>query len=217
MQLAVENKLKYLFLLLIASILSIMTMPNLSYAAEHYDSKNGGWVCAHGYYTFTDKHLTGGCFKVNYWYSAADYNRDGNSVKGSTIASGATKWSDSDSSISLKKRNNNTVITFSREKLSSNILAETCFYKKDGTQLKVTSKKSLSTNYKYCYIYTSEAHMAKLRTSAERISTISHEIGHALGLSHRNLTPSSIMCQTSSNRTAKGPSTSDVKSVKHIY
>ncbi len=66
-----------------------------------------------------------------------------------------------------------------------------------------------STNYKY----EDEGGLSYFH----RKGTSCHEFGHALGLMHNNITPTSVMCQLGYGRTVNSPSTDDVNGVVHIY
>lgn len=195
----------------------IVAAPSVSWAAASFSTADNGWICTHGYYTFSDKHLTGGCSSVAYWYASGDYDRDSNTVKGSTLTKGAAKWNEADSSISFTKDKSSAIVNFYRTNLQSGTLAVTCLYNKSGSQITTDEKTELPSNYKTARVYTCESNMAQLSSNAARIATISHELGHVLGLSHRNTTPSSIMCTTGAKRTATAPAAKDVKTVKHIY
>jgi len=54
-------------------------------------------------------------------------------------------------------------------------------------------------------------------TNYEKIGTMAHELGHALGLEENNSNTSSIMCQLSSGRTVNTVSSEDYATVVNIY
>lgn len=54
-------------------------------------------------------------------------------------------------------------------------------------------------------------------TSFEKIGTMAHEFGHAMGLAENNRNTSSIMCQLSSGRTVNTVSNEDYATVVSIY
>lgn len=204
--------------LMFLSVLFAST-PSVVFAASYYSSADKGWVCTHGYHTFSDKHLTFGCSNIPYWYANGDFERTSNTVKGTQLKKGLTRWTSADSSISFTKATSSSDarLFFYREALAGTTLAVTRLYNKSGAQMNVTSTIELSSNYKTARIYICESNMAALiDENTKRIATVSHEVGHALGLSHRNTTSTSIMCQFS-NRTVNAPKPKDVKSVKHIY
>jgi predicted Zn-dependent protease len=51
----------------------------------------------------------------------------------------------------------------------------------------------------------------------EKIGTMAHELGHAMGLAENNSDTSSIMCQLSSGRTVNTVSSEDYATVVNIY
>lgn len=191
--------------------------PALSYADGHYDNSDGSHICQHGYNTLADKHFTGGCSNLSYWYASSDYDRESSAVKSSTLINGVKKWPSATSIVSFAKDKSKAAINFNRSGLPGTTLAATHFYSKDGSELSLTKTNGLPANYKTTRIYTCDTNMAKLPSNAQRAATIAHEVGHALGLGHRNSKPSSVMCQFSAKRTATAPAAVDVKTLKHIY
>lgn len=55
------------------------------------------------------------------------------------------------------------------------------------------------------------------RTSFEKIGTMAHEFGHALGLDENNSDPTKIMCQLGSGRTVNTVSSAEYAKVVDIY
>ncbi len=206
--------------LLVVACLAATTMltPVNAYAAAHYDSSNGGWVCVHGFPTLSDKKLTCGCSDIPYWYSAGTFDRTSNSVQSTQLKTAMTRWTKADSSISFSKANNisKARLIYDHEQLED-AYAVTRLFDANSNPLPVTQKTPLSSNYKYAHIYVCENLIKDIAQKTERVAIISHEVGHALGLSHVNNIKQSIMCSYASGRTVNAPQTRDIRSVKHIY
>lgn len=100
--------------------------------------------------------------------------------------------------------------TFWPTNVRSGILAETRFYDGSGTRLYPT------VDYVYTEIFINDTTMHNLNVDNMR-GTITHEIGHALGLDHNNNNPNSIMCQTSSHRVAQTVQEIDNTAVVNLY
>lgn len=70
--------------------------------------------------------------------------------------------------------------------------------------------------YYYAEIRINEDNISDL-TSFQKIGTMAHELGHAMGLAENNSNRSSIMCQLSSGRTVNTVSAEDYATVVDIY
>lgn len=94
--------------------------------------------------------------------------------------------------------------------LSPTALAETTFFSSSG------SSANGSLPYYYAEITINKNQFPTL-TSFEKIGTMAHEFGHALGLAENNSNTSSIMCQLGSGRTVNRVSSEDYATVVNIY
>lgn len=200
------------------SLVAIAAIPADAFAAAHYDSSNGGWVCAHGFSTFSDKKLTYGCSNIPYWYSAGTFDRTSNSVQSKQLKTAMTRWNNADSSISFSKASSlsNARLVYDHEQLED-AYAVTRLFDTNSNLLTVTTKTPLSSNFKYAHIYICENQIKTIAEKTVRVAIVSHEVGHALGLSHINTVKQSIMCNYASGRTVNAPQSRDARSVKHIY
>lgn len=104
--------------------------------------------------------------------------------------------------------------------LRPGVLGETRHYKAQPQLIEIKEDGSLKDHYMWSKIElnTDLLNSAFSKNTTQRKVTIAHEMGHAFGLSHRNNTPSSIMCQyLSGTRTATYPSYSDCMAINHLY
>ena len=106
-----------------------------------------------------------------------------------------------------------------KDNLENEFLGLTTFWVGDK-ELYISFDGSLEKNYEKAKIQLNPVALNKYipdSQSNQRLGTIMHEIGHALGLTHRNHTPGSIMCQYGCGRTVWRPSASDCYAVNHLY
>ena len=89
-------------------------------------------------------------------------------------------------------------------------IAETLFYSSSGVCL------SGNSPYYYAEISINNDIISQC-TSFEKIGTMAHELGHAMGLDENNSNPNSIMCQLGSGRTVNTVSSEDYATVVGIY
>lgn len=89
-------------------------------------------------------------------------------------------------------------------------IAETSFFSSSG----ISGSGSVPYYYSEIRINTDEF---PSRTSFQKIGTMAHEFGHAMGLAENNSNTSSIMCQLSSGRTVNTVSNEDYATVVSIY
>lgn len=94
--------------------------------------------------------------------------------------------------------------------LSQFALAETSFFSSSGMGV------SGLAPYYYSEIRINKDEFPSC-TNYEKIGTMAHEFGHAMGLAENNSDPSSIMCQLASGRTVNTVSAEDYATVVDIY
>lgn len=94
--------------------------------------------------------------------------------------------------------------------ISAYIIAETSFFSSSGTN------GSGTVPYYYAEITINKGEFPDL-TSFEKIGTMAHEFGHALGLDENNSNTSSIMCQLGAGRTVNRVNSEDYATVVNIY
>lgn len=100
--------------------------------------------------------------------------------------------------------------TFWATSLQDSVLAETRFYNSSGSQINPTS------DYYFTRIYLNDGTMHNLSVDPMR-GTITHEIGHTLGLKHNNTNVNSIMCQTAYGRAVQTVQQIDNTAVVNLY
>lgn len=87
-----------------------------------------------------------------------------------------------------------------------------------NTQILPNSSGALSQNYGWTLMYIDPNMLALYGVPAIQCkATISHELGHGMGLSHQNLRPASIMCQAGYGRTASRADATDCFAINHLY
>ena len=204
-------------------------------AAGYFDSAAGGHVCDHGFYTFGDKKLIGGVGTYppyssrKFWIDSALSN----------VSSSGTQFSYADLvSLAVMDWRDNTVVqtpinlnytaTQSQSQfefwkdttLPTYVLGSTSFWQGYNPVNINSSTGALELNYSWAKISLNTSALNSCFPSsmaAQRKATISHELGHGFGLSHRNNIPSSIMCQSGGGRTASAPSSIDCSTINHLY
>lgn len=183
-----------------------------------------GYVCDHGYHTFGDYVLNGGV--GNYGYTDRYYWVDEDAFTSRQlwyIADAVDSWVFTTDDIGVTTsisvletdEQSSSSFDFYSEYLGSTVLARTEFWTY-STHQELTEEGALTSNYGYTKIIINTDN-SYMDDRTQFTSTTAHEFGHAIGLSHRNTEPSSIMCQTRYDRTAERASASDLRTVNHLY
>lgn len=111
----------------------------------------------------------------------------------------------------LTKMSNNSQIIIKCATLEKGVCGYTRFFKKTGGgELKTDKKGKLLERYGRSIVYIDIA-KGKLKR------VVSHELGHAIGLSHRVCNTKSIMYNYMNSIDVTTPQIIDANSVKHIY
>lgn len=204
------------FLCLLAAALLCCQIPSTMVKAD-------GYVCSHGWHTFGDYTLNGGI--GNYGYTNRYYwvSSSFSSTYNGYIDNAVSKWVHTTSDVGVTtpisivetSTKSDSVFDVYSNYLGANTLGRTEFYK-SGSQLSLNSSGALMENYGYTYIHINPTACDTI-SAVQRQATVAHEFGHAMGLSHRNTVPSSIMCQCGSGRTATRASQSDLNAINHLY
>ena len=95
-------------------------------------------------------------------------------------------------------------------------LAETRHYDGNGNWMRANSQGKLNGNYVFTRIYLNDDSLHN-KSADEMRGTITHEIGHTLGLNENNGNVNSIMCQLNSNRQVQTVQQIDNTAVVNIY
>lgn len=90
------------------------------------------------------------------------------------------------------------------------VIAITDFFTSSGTE------SSGQSSYYYSEITINKGEMNSI-SNYNKIGTMAHELGHAMGLDENNSNTSSIMCQLGSGRTVNTVSSEDYATVVDIY
>ena len=144
---------------------------------------------------------------------------------GLAVSKSIGDWSDTSTPISVSQTYANqgktAVFRYHLSNLGNSVLGRTYHYKTltlPSQLVSPTTDGKLTSNYSWTAIYLNGALMDNLSyTVPDMAEVAAHEFGHAVGLSHRNTQPHSIMCQTAYGRTASVPATTDAIAVNHLY
>ncbi|MBQ8688324.1 MAG: matrixin family metalloprotease [Ruminococcus sp.] len=101
------------------------------------------------------------------------------------------------------------------------VLGRTDHYKsfaQYSQQVSLAEDGSLTSDYDWVSITLNDTIMESLSYTVQDIAGVAaHEFGHAIGLSHRNTNPQSLMCQTGYGRTVSVPQAIEVRTTNHLY
>ncbi|KAF0092277.1 MAG: Matrixin [Fusobacteria bacterium] len=190
-----------------------------------FASNPDGYICNHGYHTFGDHVMTGGVgnYGVNrryFWMTGFDSNFNG------YVRNAVSEWVNTSpgypnitTSISIRETTNRSsaMFEFWNSVLPTGVLGQTKFYVYN-TEITLTPAGELPQNYGWTKMLISSQNLYYYGISASQCkATISHELGHGMGLSHQNNNIYSIMCQASYNRIASRGSAIDCITINHLY
>lgn len=174
----------------------------------NYFDGNGAFVtdsdvrgCSHGFSTFGDNRYTSNVNTLSY------YSYCSNAVNG-IIQRGVNNWNNGYVAISKASTDGQAnMLFYEYSSLGQNTLAITNFFK--GSSLnKIEPWDDFWTG--------TSIHLVN-NIGTVSSGTVTHEIGHALGLSHKITNPNSIMCQIKYGRNVETVQPLDLDAVKHIY
>lgn len=133
-----------------------------------------------------------------------------------TINNAISNWNSKLTSVNangafyLVKQQNNEQIKVTPARLEAGTLGITRFFQAGGGQIIVKPNGALPSKYKQSVIYLDSSKKVQKKI-------VAHEIGHAMGLSHRLCNTNSIMYNFESGIEVSAPQTVDAKTVYHLY
>lgn len=190
--------------------------------------KADGYVCQHGYHTFGDYQMGYGV--GDYGKNRRYYYETGfDSTYSNYIANAVSEWVHTSNegphvktSISIRKTTTkkSALFEFVNGFIGEGKGGQTKFFLYQS-EVPLNSEWALTKNYGWaqCTIGVSELNKKKYNIpAAQKQATIAHELGHAMGLSHQNNRPESIMCQyRGGTRKATRADATDCNTINHIY
>ena len=186
-----------------------------------------GYICRHGYHTFGD-------YKMNYGVGEYGNNRryfwmtGFNSTYQTYIRNAVDEWvhtTDSGprvtTSISIRETTvkQNALFEFHNKFHGTYTLGQTSFHMYDR-EISLNAQGALTENYGWAMMdicVSTLDNPSFAISAAQKKATISHELGHGMGLSHQNTRPASIMCQNQYGRYATRADAQDCRTINHIY
>lgn len=181
-----------------------------------------GYVCKHGYHTLGDKTLINGVgdhakHTRHYWISDALSD-----AMHGHISDAMNEWVNTTESmgvttplwINATTVKKNSVIDVYKGTLSGSAVGKTTFW--NGDDKVKLANGALAKDYRYTKITLDTGNMSGWK-GARKKGVVSHEFGHAFGLSHNTTTKASIMYPSDSGRKPTRASKSDLKIINHLY
>lgn len=155
--------------------------------------------CSHGYATFGDNRFTTALTTLKYYYSSFS------SAMISDIQKGVRNW------------NNYSEVQISRASsaVSAHILFQPTVFEDEYTG--ATTDWFVNSQWAFPTTDWTKARILIEEGKAVQYVTVSHELGHAFGLTHRITERNSIMCQSTNRRVSTQPEQIDINVINHIY
>ena len=181
--------------------------------ADVCGSEDDGFICCNLFHTFGHGNYlsTYDGKKIGPRFISVDTNFSAyqKSLVNNMVNSWNSKLSENANSVFYIIEQQNYQIKFEKRILESKYLGYTTFFTKGGSELFINNKKLNSKYSKYIiYIDTTQGVLQQ---------TIAHELGHAMGLSHRFCNKKSIMYNYIKTIEVTFPQVIDAKTVYHIY
>lgn len=178
-------------------------------------SEDDGYVCCNSYHTFGHGNylttINGTAKGSRYINIDSGFNNTQETIINNIINTWNSQLSSNASSIFyLIKQQANYQIKIQSGKLENSITGYTRFYNKTGGEISLINNLYFSSEYSNSIIYIdpSKGYLKK---------TVAHELGHAMGLSHRSCNPNSIMYNYVGTVNVDTPQLIDSRTIYHIY
>jgi hypothetical protein len=221
---------KLIVFLIVVLVTSALAMAPHASVAPAYAA------CPHGYETYSDHKINGGVgnygsYQRPYWIApsitqsyphwSTTFTNAGVSYGGGYIGATVRDWNNTLNDIgiatpvSINKVTSESasVYRFHNLSLAGTTIGKT-YWKSWTSKPNVTPTNS---NWDWAIIYLDCAYMSGHVTDAQAKGTSGHELGHAMGLAHRNSTPGSLMCQIQHGRVVNTPRSHECDTINHLY